>query len=162
VTPLFIIGDRTSMWAIGDVREMDLARVHAGQKVTLRVPAHPEAVFEGEVGWVSGQTDPATHATALRCTVPNPSGELEPDMSGTLTIATSERRLAVPASSVVGRGDDAVVFVLAGEGPQGTLRFERRRVRVEYGVPGDWLPVVEGVAEGEQIVSSGANFLSSL
>lgn len=118
MTPLFIIGDRTSMWAIGDVREMDLARVHAGQKVTLRVPAHPEAVFEGEVGWVSGQTDPATHATALRCTVPNPSGELEPDMSGTLTIATSERRLAVPASSVVGRGDDAVVFVLAGEGPK--------------------------------------------
>jgi cobalt-zinc-cadmium efflux system membrane fusion protein len=161
VVPLFTIGDVARVWALGEVHEMDLLRVAAGQKVTLKVPAHPDQVFEGKVDWVSSKLDPTTRLGRVRCTLANPTGVLQPEASGTLIISTSEKKLAVPVSSVVRQGEQSVVFVRAGEGPGGTLRFVRRTVEVVDGVLGEWLPVLEGVRPGEEVVARGALLLSN-
>jgi cobalt-zinc-cadmium efflux system membrane fusion protein len=153
---LFTIGDHAQLWALADVSGADLGRIGAGQKVTARLPAHPDKTFEGKVDWVSATAYPVTGLGRVRCTLPNPTGELQPEMDATLTIVTAEKRLAVPRSAVVRQGEQTVVFVRAGEGPGRTLRFERRAVEVDEATSDGWVAVQAGVAEGEQVVRSGA------
>jgi multidrug efflux pump subunit AcrA (membrane-fusion protein) len=82
-------------------------------------------------------------------------------MFATIVIGVeAEKRLAVPASSVLRLGEQTIVFVRAGDAPEGKLRFERRPIKVVDDVPGEWLPVLEGLKAGEQVVNSSAILLS--
>jgi multidrug efflux pump subunit AcrA (membrane-fusion protein) len=129
--------------------------------VTVKVIAYPDKTFEGKVDWVSGALDPATRTAKVRCTLPNPSGDLRPEMFATITIGVeAQKKLAVPASSVVRLGEDTVVFVRSGNAPDGELRFERRQIKVTEDTPGEWIPVLDGLKPGEQVVNSSAILLS--
>jgi cobalt-zinc-cadmium efflux system membrane fusion protein len=157
---LFTIGESDPMWALADVFEMDIARIKSGQKVTVKVVAYPDKVFEGKVDWVSGALDPTTRTAKVRCTLPNPGRELRAEMFATITIdVDAQQKLAVPTASVVRLGEETVVFVRSGEGPDHQLRFERRVVKVED-IGGGWLPVTDGLKAGEQVVNSSAILLS--
>jgi cobalt-zinc-cadmium efflux system membrane fusion protein len=158
---LFTLGDLAGVWAIADVYEMDIARVRTGQKVSIKVAAYPDKTFEGTVDWVSGTLDPATRTAKVRCTLDNAGRELKPEMFATLSIAVETRkRLAVPANAVVRLGEQTVVFVRTGEDAEHQLRFERRPVKLAEDLPGAWLPVLDGLAPGEVVVSSGAVLLA--
>jgi cobalt-zinc-cadmium efflux system membrane fusion protein len=158
---LFTIGERDPIWVLADVFEMDIARVKPGQTVAVKVVAYPDKVFEGKVDWVSGTLDPATRTAKVRCTMPNAAGELRPEMFATITIGVeAQKKLAVPADSVVRLGEQTVVFVRSGNAPGGELRFERRPIKVSEDTPGAWLPVLDGLKPGEQVVNSSAILLS--
>lgn len=158
---LFTIGEIDPVWVLADVFEMDIARVQAGQKVTVKVVAYPDQVFEGKVDWVSGSLDPTTRTAKVRCTLPNTARELKPEMFGTVTIGVAaDKRLAVPTTSVLRLGEQTVVFVRSGNGPEGKLRFERRLVKIADDTPGEWIPILDGLKSGEAIVNSGAILLS--
>jgi cobalt-zinc-cadmium efflux system membrane fusion protein len=160
---LFTIGAQDPLWIVGDVYEMDLPHVRPGQAVDVRVPAWPGRAFHGRVEWVSDVVDPATRTAKVRCTVPNRDGALRPEMAPVMTIALpARRRLAVPRDAVVRLGDDTVVFVLAERTPSGDLLFRRRQVVVGDDRPNGQVPLVDGVAPGEQVVVSGAIFLAGL
>jgi cobalt-zinc-cadmium efflux system membrane fusion protein len=88
--PLFTLGDRAQLWAIADVIDADRARVEAGQKVTATVSSFPDRAFEGQVDWVSSAADPTTGLGKVRCTLPNPTGELRPEMDTALVIVIAE------------------------------------------------------------------------
>jgi len=152
--PLFTIGDQAELWALADVPAM--AGVEPGQKVAARLPARADEVFESTVDWVARVVDPTTGSVRMRCTVPNPTGELRPDLEATLVVATAAKTLAVPRSSVVRQGGQAVVFVRAGQGAGATLRFERRAVEVDEDAAGPWVAVRAGVEKDEQVVRNGA------
>jgi cobalt-zinc-cadmium efflux system membrane fusion protein len=158
---LFTIGEIDPVWALADVFEMDIARVKSGQKVSVKVVAYPDKVFEGKVDWVSGTLDPATRTAKVRCTLPNAARELKPEMFATITLGVeAEKRLAVPSTSVLRLGEQTVVFVRSGEGLGGKLRFERRPVKIADDTPGDWVPILDGLKSGEAVVNSGAILLS--
>lgn len=158
---LFTIGERDPLWVLADVFEMDISRVKPGQKVTVKVAAFPDKVFEGKVDFVAGALDPATRTVRVRCTLPNPDGGLRPEMFATITLSVeSARQLAVPATAVLRLGEETVVFVRSGNGPEGKLRFERRAIKAADDTPGEWIPVFEGLKPGEQVVSTSAILLS--
>ena len=160
---LFTIGSLDPLWALGDVYEMDLPQVRVGQQVTLRVPAFPERDFHGRVDWISDVVDPVSRTSKIRCAVPNPGHLLRPEMAPVLSIALPARRhLAVPRDAVLRLGDETVVFVAADGAPRGQLAFRRRRIIVGDERPGGTVPVLDGLAAGERIVTSGAIFLVGL
>lgn len=160
---LFTIGALDPLWVVGQVYEMDLPQVKRGQPVTVRVPAHPERTFHGRVEWVSKVLDPATRTAEVRCTIANPDRLLRPEMAPVLSLSLpAHRRLALPRRAVLRLGDDTVVFVAAGTGPDGVLAFQRRKVVVGEDRPGGLVPVVDGVVPGESVVVQGAVFLSGL
>jgi len=161
---LFTVGDLDQVWVIADAFEMDLSRIKPGEKVSIKVVAYPDdKPFEGTVDWVSGTLDPATRTARVRCVIPNPDHKLKPEMFATVSIAaTGTKKLAIPRNAVLRLGDQSVVYIALGAGPEGKMRFERRPVTVDEDESGDLVPVLRGLQQGESVVASGAVLLSGV
>lgn len=152
-TQLFEIADLSSVWILADVYEAELARVRVGQQARLELAAYPGRPFHGIVEFLYPALDPATRTLRVRLRFPNPRLALRPGMYGDVHLAIpTGMALVVPREAVVDTGDVQYVFV-AREGG----RFEPRRVRVGHRSD-DKVEIVEGLAEGEVVVTT-ANFL---
>ncbi len=157
---LFTIGELDRVWVLGDLYEMDLARVHVGAPATVTVVAHPGKVFTGTVDWVSGSFDPNTRTAKVRCTFDNPDKLLRPMMYATVQISVDrESALAIPRNALLRLGDNVVVFTEDGE-KDGRVRFQRAVVDVDEDESSPWLVVKGGLQPGQKIVVNGAILLS--
>jgi len=157
---LFTIGELDRVWMLGDLYEMDLARVHVGSPAEVTVVAYKDKVFRGRVDWVSGMLDPATRTAKVRCTFDNQDRLLRPEMYATVRISVDQKRaLAIPRSALLRLGEYKVVFIEVGES-QGQARFERVPVEVDEGESSPWLEVTHGLEAGQKVVVSGAILLS--
>jgi cobalt-zinc-cadmium efflux system membrane fusion protein len=159
---LFTIGELGQVWVLGNVYEMDLARVHVGTPASVTVVAYPGKFFKGSVDWVSGTLDPNTRTTTVRCTFDNPDKLLRPMMYATAQISVDQKRvLAIPRNALLRLGEYKVVFTELGEA-EGRVRFARVPVDVDEGESSPWLEVRHGLAEGQTVVVNGAILLSAM
>jgi cobalt-zinc-cadmium efflux system membrane fusion protein len=162
VAGLFTVGELDSVWVVADVYERDIGRVKVGAPARIAVVAYPGRTFQGRADWLSPALDPATRTAKLRCRVPNPDHALKPEMFATVSIAAEPRRaLAVARAAVLRLGDQTVVFVEGGRGPDDTRRFDRRPVEVTD-PGGKFLPIARGLSAGERVVVSGAILLAGM
>jgi cobalt-zinc-cadmium efflux system membrane fusion protein len=157
---LFTIGEFDKVWVLGDLYEMDLARVPIGAPANVTVVAYPGKVFKGTVDWVSGSLDPNTRTARVRFTIDNAEKLLRPMMYATVQISVDqETALAIPRSALLRLDADTVVFVQVGEA-DGHVRFKREVVDVDEGESSPWLLVKKGLKPGEKLVVNGAILLS--
>jgi len=160
---LFTIGEVDEVWVIADVYELDMARVTVGSPASVKVVAYPNKVFEGKVDWVSGMLDPATRTAKVRCTFKNPDRLLKPEMYATISTSVEARKeLAIPKGSAIRLGTKTLVYVERGTSPDGRLKFESLPVSIDEGEGGQWLPVSEGLAKGDRVVTAGTVLLSGM
>lgn len=158
---LFTIGELDKVWVLGDVYEINLARVHVGSPATVTVVAYPDRVFKGAVDWVSGSIDPNTRTAKVRCTFDNDEKLLRPMMYATVQISVEQdQSLAIPRSALLRLGDERVVFVQVGEG-DGRVHFRQVSVDVDEGESSPWLAVRKGLEPNQKVVVNGAILLSS-
>ena len=80
-TPVYTIGDLTTVWMIANVREADAGLMRLSQPVEVRVPADPHRTFKAKISWVAPAIDANTHRLAVRADVENPDGALKPNVS---------------------------------------------------------------------------------
>lgn len=152
-TDLFEIADLTKVWVLAEAFERDLARVEVGQEATLSLAAYPGETFAGRVDFVYPSVDPARRTAKLRLIFDNPQLRLKPGMYGDVELrAPAVEAVVVPVEALVDTGSEQYVFVASGAG-----RYEQRRVRAGARAGGE-LQILEGVAEGELVVTTG-NFL---
>jgi RND family efflux transporter MFP subunit len=157
---LFTIGELDKVWVLGELYEMDFARVQKGAPATVSVVAYPGKVFEGAVDWVSGSLDPNTRSAKVRCTFDNPEKILRPMMYATVRISVEqETALAIPRNSLLRLRDKTAVFLQVGE-MNGYERFRRVDVNVDEGESSPWLVVRKGLDPGSKVVVSGVILLS--
>ncbi len=151
---LFQIADTAVVWVLADVFEQDIGAVNVGQKAKIKINAYPGEIFEGRIAYVYPTLKAETRTVPVRIELANPKGKLKPAMFADVDIPAGGAApvLTVPASAVIDSGARQTVVVQLGEG-----RFEPRVVRLgQRG--GEFVQVLEGVREGEMVVSS-ANFL---
>ena len=159
---LFTIGELDRVWMLGNVFEMDLARVHIGTPASVTVVAYPGKAFDGRVDWVSGSLDPNTRTATVRCTFDNPDKLLRPMMYATVQISVDQKKaLAIPRNALLRLGESKIVFTQIGD-TAGRVRFRRAAIDVDEGESSPWLEVKHGLEPGEKIVTSGAILLSSM
>ncbi|MFL5260915.1 MAG: efflux RND transporter periplasmic adaptor subunit, partial [Anaeromyxobacteraceae bacterium] len=97
--------------------------------------------------------NPETRTLQARMEFRNPGLKLRPGLYGDVVLETGAAEgLTVPSDAVVDTGERQYVFVARDAG-----RFEPRTVRVGARA-GDEVQVLEGVAEGDLVVTT-ANFL---
>jgi len=158
---LFTIGELDRVWVIGDLYEMDFARVHVGAPAAVTVVAYPGKVFKGTVDWVSGSLDPNTRTARVRCTFENADKMLRPMMYATVQISVDQKEaIAIPRGALLRLGDYKVVFTEIGEG-DGLVKFRRVPVDVDEGESSPWLEVKHGLAAGDKVVTAGAILLAA-
>ena len=151
---LYQIADLSSVWVMAEVSEQDIGLVKAGSVAQISISAYPDRHFKGKVGFIYPTLDAATRTVQVRVELANPDGLLKPAMFANVELAVSNRGkvLTVPISAVIDSGTRKIVLVRLAEG-----RFEPRTVKL--GSRGEnHVEVLDGIAEGEQVVTS-ANFL---
>lgn len=79
-TPLFVVSDLTSLWALAEIDETALPHVKAGLPVDVQVAAYPAERFSGQIAWVADTINPKTRRVTVRCTVPNVDNRLKPEI----------------------------------------------------------------------------------
>jgi cobalt-zinc-cadmium efflux system membrane fusion protein len=159
---LYTVGELDKVWVLGELYEMDMARVRPGSPAEVSVIAYPGKKFKGQVDWVSDTLDPSTRTAKVRCTFDNADGLLRPQMYATVQIAVEEETaLAIPRNALLRLGDDKVVFVQTGDG-DGHVAFKKVNVDVDEGESSPWLVVRKGLQEGQKLVVNGGILLSQM
>lgn len=154
--PLCTIADISSIWAIGDMYEKDLAAAKTGQPADVTLNAYPDRHWTGSVGVVSGAVDPVTRTLHVRVVLANPGELIKPEMFGSIRLLrASSPGIFVPASAVVREGNDAYVFVATGD-----RRFTRRSVTIGRTSDAS-LEILNGLNPGDTIVSDNPLLLRS-
>lgn len=153
-TPVFTIGDLTTVWLIANVRETEAPAIRIGQAVEVRVLALPDRVFQARVTSVGPHVDPNTRRVPVRAEVGNPDGALRPEMFATFSIITGTQAhaLGVPSSAVLRDGNITRAWVRRGE------LLEVRDIRLGRSDRG-MVEVTSGLAAGDEVVTSGALFV---
>lgn len=151
---LYQIADLSSLWVIAEISEQDIGQVRIRSPAQVTVDAWPDRMFDGKVDFIYPTLSSATRTGQVRIELSNPKGVLKPAMFANVQIAVgkSVKVLTVPTSAVIDSGSRQVVLVRLAEG-----RFEPRTVSL--GNRSDnYVEVLGGIVEGEQVVTS-ANFL---
>jgi Cu(I)/Ag(I) efflux system membrane fusion protein len=153
---LFLLADLSRLWLSAKVYEQELGGIKVGQLAVARFAAFPGRDFQGRVRFIDPVLDPATRTVGVRVELPNPGGLLKPGMFATAELRVDlGRGLAIPKSAVLDTGVRQVVYVQVAPG-----RFTGREVRL--GPPaGELVQVVEGLAEGERVVTAASFLIDS-
>ena len=155
---LFTILNTERVFIEALVPEADLSRISYETGALYERPDDPDRYIPimgkagGRIAYIGQEVNPATRTVPIVYEIPNADGRLQVGMALHLYIETKTARdaLTVPASAVVEESGLATVFVQAsGE------MFEKRNVRLGLRDAG-FVQILDGVAEGEQVVSAGA------
>ena len=150
---LYRIADLSSLWLLAEVPEGLSGQLRRGQKATIRVDALPGQTLSGRIDLIYPTLNSATRTATLRIALPNRDGLLRPAMFAEVEIATDATpTLTVPASALLDSGARQVVVVRRGEGlfaPRAVVAGRRA---------GDYVEILQGLAEGDEVVGA-ANFL---
>jgi cobalt-zinc-cadmium efflux system membrane fusion protein len=153
--PVFSIGDLSTLWVLGNVRETDAPLMRVGELADIRIIALPDKLFTARLTWIAPAIDPTTHRLAVRTELKNPGGVLKPLMFATMGIHSASDRTspAVPQSAVIYEGDQAHVWVAHADHSLGL-----RNIRVGRIHDSD-VEVLSGLKSGETVVTGGALFI---
>ena len=137
------------------VTEKDVPKVHVGQDAHVELDAVPGKSYAGKVVRMAPALDPSTRTVDAIVELRNEREELRAGMfgHGSIVVDTHPRAPIVPAQAVQITNSKSYVYALAGD------RVQRRLV--ETGVDGgNWLEVLHGVADGDEVVTAGIDLVS--
>lgn len=144
------------LWLEAKVFESDVAKVSTSPGAVFTVAGFDREFMVDEKNGrrvaVGAVIDAATRTVPVIFELPNPTGDLKPGMYAKVTLLTGAtvQGVAVPEQAVVDENGQPIVFVMDG----GESFFKRR---VKLGVrSGGYAQVLDGVKEGERVVSRGA------
>jgi Cu(I)/Ag(I) efflux system membrane fusion protein len=150
---LFDIADFSHVWIVADIYEYELSAVRIGQPVKVTLSYFPGREWTSRIDYIYPVFSAETRTAKVRMTLPNPEGQLKPQMFTNVLIRVDMgKKLMIPDSAVIDTGRGQVVYVDQGDGI-----FEPREI--ETGLKADEsVEVLRGLRAGEKVASS-ANFL---
>lgn len=155
---LFHIVDLSTIWAIGEVLEGEVAEVRVGQPATVQFKSLPEKPFTGKVDHLHLSMNDKRRTRAVAVALDNREGLLRPGMFGQMEIEIGRAAEAIvcPIEGIIRYFDEEYVLLNRGEG-----KYLRRPVRL--GVRnGSHVEILDGLFPGDQVVVTGNHVLFSL
>ena len=135
--------------------ERELTNLATGYDVVVTVAALPDQAFSGRVSAINSSINAQTRTIRVRATLPNPDKLLKPGMFATIQTRQPEPRqlVTLPRTAISYNTYGDFVFVVK-ENDENELVVERRTVTTGETRDGR-VAIVEGLTEGEQVVSKG-------
>ena len=154
---IFHIADLSSLWLSVEVFEDQVAWIARGTPAEVTFTYFPGESFRGTVQFIEPEFSEETRTLRVKLAVPNPGGRLRPGMFATVIFepVAARETLAVLSLAVLRTGQRNVVVVDLGGG-----RFEPREVTLGHEGEG-YVAVLEGLAEGDRVVTSAQFLLDS-
>ena len=144
------------VWIYIDLYEGDIGLVKEGTKVDLSVSALPGKSFHGAVKGLVPVLSSKTRTSRARVQIDDSENKLQPEMFATATVVVDlGKQLVVPSSAVVDTGMKRVVWIEKKPGV-----YIPHHIREGKKV-GDYFIILEGLKEGDKVVSQGGFLLDS-
>jgi Cu(I)/Ag(I) efflux system membrane fusion protein/cobalt-zinc-cadmium efflux system membrane fusion protein len=146
------IEDHGQLWLDLAVYEQQLPYVTVGEMVSATAEAVPGKTFTGPISFIYPHMNHDSRTAMVRVTLDNAKHELRPGMYASAEIMTEVAADAVlaPREAVIDTGTRQIAFVVKSQG-----HFEPRKVRLGLVGDNDQVQIVEGLAPGETVVTSG-------
>jgi cobalt-zinc-cadmium efflux system membrane fusion protein len=156
---LFTIADLSRVWVLCDVYENNLAQVHLGDGVEVRLNAYPEKVFKGRIGNISQLLDPNTRAAKVRVELANGGGIFRPGMFAVaqFTSRGNVKRMALPATALLRLHDKDWVFRHEGD-----RRYRRVEIQAGVQLADGYHTVLSGIQPGDKLVANALQFSAAM
>ena len=155
---LLLLSDISKVWVYADIYEYEMPWVKVGQKAKIILPYVGSDPIESEVSYIYPFVEPKTRTIKARFDIDNPDFTLKPDMYVNVRLETEPIKdaLTVPVEAVLHSGEKQTVFVALGEG-----KFEPRLVKTGLQSEAGDIEIVQGLLEGEHVVTSAQFMLDS-
>lgn len=153
---LFTVADLSHVWLVAEIPEQQAGLVRTGGVTEAEIPALADQAPKGKLIFVSDTVKPDTRTVTARMDVENAGRLIKPGMLASMLISgTTHKRVMVPVVAVV--RDDNLDHVFVQRDSQ---HFQLRLVKLGQESAGV-APVLEGLVEGEKIVTEGAFHLNN-
>lgn len=147
------VSNLSNVWVVADIYEYEFPLVKVGDTAKIRINSLPDRVFTSRVEFISPTLSAETRTMKARFSIPNPQGQLRPQMFGDVEIAINlGRKLAIPGEAVIDTGVRKIVYIDQGDGV-----FEPREVKTGARTE-KLVEILSGIKAGDKVASS-ANFL---
>jgi cobalt-zinc-cadmium efflux system membrane fusion protein len=152
------VGDARTLWVTGWVPERAVPALGRDAAARVTLAAFPGDTFAGRIVRTGGALDPERRALEVRVALLAPPPGLIPGMFATLILPTGERapRAVLPAEAVQRTAEGDGVYLR--ETP---FRFRFLPVTGAH-VRSDGTITVDGLADGQEVVTSGAYRLRAI
>ena len=153
---LFDVANLSNVWVLFDAYESDLPFLKVGNNISFVMQALPGRDFSGNIRFIDPMIDPITRVAKVRVEIGNASGKLKPEMFATGIVKANldefRDKLVIPRSAVLWTGKRSIVYVKQS----GTDEANFKMREIELGpMLGNSYVVLDGLAEGEEIVTEG-------
>jgi len=158
VTEVLTLADLSSVWLLVDVFERQANWVAVEQTAEVELPSFPGQQWQGVVEFVYPTINKATRTLRARLRFDNPEEALKPDMYADVRIYAGPKVdvLTIPREALIKTGEVADrVIVALGDG-----KFSARNVKAGI-ESGDWVEIISGLEENDEIVISGQFLIDS-
>jgi len=151
-TPLLTVMDISSVIAKAHIPQDQATALKIGDQGTLTVPGIAEPI-NGKVTVVSPALDPNSTTVEVWFEAKNPKHELKPGTSVhlSMTAQTVKDALVIPGGAVLTGPDGTTTVMLAGSDGLAHQKAVKLGIR-----NADDVQVIEGLNEGDKVVSNGA------
>ncbi|NRF90830.1 efflux RND transporter periplasmic adaptor subunit [Paenibacillus frigoriresistens] len=137
-----------------ELTETNFLLVKGKQELIYYNPDSPDKKGTAKISYLAPIMSAATKTYTLELEVPNSDHQLQPGsrFMVQLTTETEEQVVAVPSLSVIREESDTFVFVQQGD------QYQKRKVKLGR-INGEYQEVIDGVKDGEKLVTAGQNTL---
>ena len=151
------LADLSSVWLLVDVFEKQANWVKVGDPAEVRLSYQPGKVWKGKVNYIYPSLDIKTRSLKVRLVFDNRGEMLKPNMFAKVKIFSGAKNniLVIPTEALIRTGVEERVIISKGDG-----KFEPRTVTSGL-ESGDYIELLTGVIEGDQVVVSGQFLIDS-
>ena len=154
-TPLFRIADLSQLWIEAQMYTNELKWLHENPSITVELDAFPDESFTAKPVFDNPVIENEQKISLVRFMIVNHKLVLKPGMMAYVNIKRNEKKtLVIPKSSIL-IGNMTTAWVKTGNG-----MFENRMIQLGIQNKKE-VEVLDGLQEGEQIVTNGAYLLNS-
>lgn len=155
---LYQIGNLDKIWVNAEVYDFDAPWIVRNAQASMELPFMKGKLFEGRVSFVHPMVDPKTRTLKVRLEFSNPGLNLKPGMFATVFIEgrTKSGVVMIPEEAIIQTGKRQIVFLANGSG-----EFSKREIVTGLAGSRGMIEVLEGLAGGDIIVTSGQFLLDS-
>ncbi|WP_294081672.1 efflux RND transporter periplasmic adaptor subunit [Proteiniphilum sp. UBA5384] len=153
--PLAVIADLSTVWVTALVKERNFGTIKKGEQVEVFTDARPDQVIPGIIYHVGEMLDLETRSLEVIIACDNADRQLKPGMFCKVHfLNTPAKAIVLPATAIMQEQENDYVLVEASQG-----RYLRRKVQTET-VSMEEVLVLQGLEEGENVVTKGGIFLN--
>jgi membrane fusion protein (multidrug efflux system) len=142
------------------IPQQNLVQLQVGSIVNIKTDTYPDKTFTGKVTTINPIVDVNTRNVQIEATIPNPQAELYPGMFVSAEVQTNPQKqyLTLPQTAISFNpyGEIAYIVQQKGKDKTGKAQLSVLQTFVTTGDKrGDQIAILDGLKEGEMVVTSG-------